>query len=119
VTVTIRNITQAGELLDQVVQAGANNVSGISFTIDDPSALETTARNNALANARQRAEAMAQTLGGTLGQVLSVTENIGQPPQPLMYEGAAAAEAADAARVPVQPGQQTLTAQVQVTYELR
>lgn len=116
VSVTIRNISQTGELLDQVVQAGANNVGGISFSVDDPSALEQQARDAAIANARQRAEAMAQAVGGSIGQVLSITENIGSaPPIPLAVGRAEAA--ADA--VPIQPGEQTVAAQVQITYELQ
>ncbi len=118
VTVTIRNIAQTGQLLDQVVAAGANNIGGISFTVDDPSALQTNARNAALTDARARAEAMAQAIGGTVGQVLSVTENIGQPPQ-LFERSMAADQATGGSAVPIQPGQQTITAQVQVTYELR
>lgn len=119
VTVTIHNIAQTGELLGRVVEAGANNIGGINFTVDDPSALQTNARNAALVDAKARADAMAQAVGGTVGQVLSVTENIGQPPQTFERFATATAYAADTANVPVQPGQQTITAQVQVTYELR
>ncbi len=119
VTVTIRNIAQTGELLDRVVEAGANNIGGISFTVDDPSALQTNARNVALVDAKTRADAMAQAVGGSVGQVLSITENIGQPPQ--IYEQRMAMDtgAGASSAVPVQPGQHTITAQVQVTYELR
>lgn len=59
---------------------------------------------------------MAQAVGGSVRQVISVTENIGQSPQPLQGFGTAGTAASV---VPVQPGQQTITAQVQVTYELR
>lgn len=118
VTVKIRNIAQAGELLDQVVEAGANNISGIAFTIDDPSTLETNARNAAIENARTRAQAMAEAVGGSLGQVLSITENIGSPPAPVFQERMMAADEAGGA-VPVEPGEQTINAQVQVTFELR
>jgi hypothetical protein len=61
---------------------------------------------------------MAQAIGGTVGQVLSVTENIGQPPQ-LFERSMAADQATGGSAVPIQPGQQTITAQVQVAYELR
>jgi uncharacterized protein len=119
VTVTIRNISQTGELLDKVVDAGANSVMGIAFTIDQPSQLEQTAREAAIRDARTRAEAMAQTSNSALGQVLSITENIGASPPPV-YPMAARQEAmaADAA-VPVQSGEQTVNAQVQITFELR
>jgi hypothetical protein len=119
VTVTIRNIVQTGELLDRVVEAGANNIGGISFTVDDPSALQTNARNAALADAKTRAEAMAQAVGGSVGQVLSITENIGSATPQFYDQRAMANETVAGSAVPIQPGQQTITAQVQVTYELR
>lgn len=116
VSVKIRNIADAGNLLDQVVDAGANNISGITFLIDDPSALQKSARDAAIADARQRAEAMAQAAGVTLGQVLQISETISTPPvYPMMR-----AEMADAAgSVPIQTGEQTITAQVQMTFEIR
>lgn len=119
VTVTIRNISQTGELLDKVVDAGANSVMGISFMIDQPNQLEQTAREAAIRDARARAEAMAKTSNSALGQVLSITENIGATPPPV-YPMARAELAADAAgSVPVQSGEQTINAQVQITFELR
>jgi uncharacterized protein len=117
VSVTIRDIAQTGELLDQVVQAGANMVWGISFGIGDPQAQQAAARDAAIADARVRAEAMAKAAQGSVGQVLTITESIGSVPQPLMMAGNARAEAADAA--PIATGEQTVTAQVQITYELR
>lgn len=116
VTVTIRNIAQAGTLLDEVVKAGANQVYGIYFGVADPSTAEAQARDLALANARAKADQLAQASGGTVGQVLVVTENIGSAvPLPVMMS----ARAEDAKSVPLQPGQQTVTLQIQVTYELK
>jgi uncharacterized protein YggE len=117
VTVKIRNLNQTGTLLDQVVEVGANNVTGISFTIDNPTALEQQARNQAIADARSRAEAMAQASSVTLGQILTISENIASPLPVLYREAMPAAEAG--AAVPVQPGEQSVVAQVQVTFELR
>lgn len=119
VTVTIRNISQTGELLDKVVDAGANSVMGITFMIDQPSKLEQTAREAAINDARARAEAMAQTSNSALGQVLSITENIGASPPPVYPMAAERQMAADTAMVPVQSGEQTINAQVQITFELR
>lgn len=116
-SITIREVSKASDLLDQVVDAGANNIWGISFNIDNPTALQQTAREQALTDARARAEAMAKAIGATVGQVLSVTENIGNP-SPVMYRAEMAATDA-AGSVPVQAGEQTITAQVQVTFELQ
>ncbi len=121
VTVTIRNISQTGELLDKVVDAGANNVTGISFAIDQPSTIEQAARDAAIKDARARAEAMAKASNSTIGQVLSITENIGASPPPVypMEARATAGGMAADAMVPVQSGEQTINAQVQITFELQ
>lgn len=116
VAVTIRDLAATGELLDQVVEVGANRVYGISFSVADPSELMAQARTAALADAQARAGQLAQGVNATVGQVLIITENIGAaPPMPMP----AMERAQGAGAVPVQPGEQTFNAQVQVTFELR
>lgn len=119
VAVTIHNLDQAGTLLDQVVQAGANSIYGVSFSVADPEALLKTAREAAVKNARARAEQMAQAGGASVGDVLVITENVGQAapvPMPMMDRAAAVGQAAP---VPVQPGEQSFSVGVQVTFALR
>jgi hypothetical protein len=116
VAVTIRNLEQTGTLLDQVVQVGANRVYGINFGVDDPSALQEQARDEAVADARAKAEQLAQASGARVGQVLVITENVGaQSPIPGMPRRAEE----EASTVPIQTGEQTVSTQVQVTFELR
>lgn len=117
VVVTIRNLDDAGALLDQVVREGANRIYGISFSVDDPSDLIAQARDEAVADARAKAEQLARGSNASLGDVLVITENLGSPPMPFPVARAEMAQAADA--VPIEAGEQTFTAQVQVTYELR
>jgi hypothetical protein len=120
VSVTIRNLDQTGSLLDEVVQVGANRIYGISFRVDDPTALMEQARNEAVANARQKAERLAQQSGASLGEVLVITENIGSgPPRPMPAGRGGMAQEQAAAEVPVQAGEQRFNTNVQVTYELR
>jgi uncharacterized protein YggE len=118
VTVKIHQLDQAGTLLDQVVQAGANSIYGISFGVENPEALLDQARKAAIANARARAAQLAGASGSAVGDVLVISENIGaQPiPMPMMAraEGAAANQA-----VPVQPGEQSFSVDVQVTFGLK
>lgn len=119
VNVTIRNIAQAGDLIDQVVQVGANRLYGVSFGVSDTEAVMAQAREAAVANARARAEQMARASGTSLGRVLFITENFGASPIPVpMMADAYGAPAARSAP-PVQPGQQTYSATVQITFELR
>ncbi len=118
VAVTIRNLARAGELLDQVVETGANRVYGISFGVSDPKAAQAQARTAAVADARAKADQLAKNSGTTLGPVLVITENLGAAvpvPMPMMADARAEA----GAPVPVQAGEQTITTQIQITYELK
>ncbi|NNJ10247.1 SIMPL domain-containing protein [Chloroflexales bacterium ZM16-3] len=117
VSVTIRDLAQAGDLLDQVVKAGANRIYGVSFSVADPAATLAQARDKAVADAKARAEQLAGQAGATIGQVLVISENVGSSPvvpMPMMDRAVGAAAA-----VPVQAGEQSYSAQVQITYELR
>jgi uncharacterized protein len=117
VVVTIRNLDDAGTLLDQVVSEGANRIYGISFSVDDPSELIAQARDEAVADARRKAEQLAQGSNATIGDVLVITENVGSPPPMPMLGREVMTQAADA--VPIEAGEQSFSARVQVTYELR
>lgn len=117
VSVKIRDLTSAGELLDQVVQVGANRIYGISFYVDEPAELQAQARDAAIADARAKAERMAQQSGATLGEVLTITENVGSPIEPVLY--AETAQAAVGGAVPIQAGEQAFNVNIQVTFALR
>jgi uncharacterized protein YggE len=118
VSVKIRGIDKAGTLLDQVVQAGANSIYGISFTVDNTQNVMNQAREAAMRDAKARADLLAKAGGATVGEVLIINENLSQ--QPIPYAVPARAEAAQMdSAVPVQPGEQSYTADIQVTYALR
>ncbi|NOK59258.1 MAG: DUF541 domain-containing protein [Chloroflexi bacterium AL-W] len=118
VMVTIRSLDEAGTLLDQVVQAGANNVYGITFQVDDPQELYSQARTRAMQDAQTRATEFASAGNASVGEVLVITENIGSEPQiEFARLDSEAMQGADA--VPIEPGQQTFTVNVQVTFELQ
>lgn len=112
--VTIRDITQAGELLDQVVDVGANRVYGITFRIDDQQELMGQARLNAIQDAQQRASQYASAVGATLGEIVAISEDLTMPgPMPV------ARDVAQEAAVPIAPGEQQLSASVRVTFALQ
>jgi uncharacterized protein YggE len=75
--VTVRDVEKAGEVLDGVVAAGANQVYGVSLTVSDDQKWLSAAREKAMADARSRAEELAGLAGVELGDVLSVSEVIG------------------------------------------
>lgn len=113
VEVTIRNLDTAGKVLSAATSAGANQLYGIRFEIEDPSALQATAREKAVADARARAERLAQLAGVKLGPAVSITElDGGGGPVPMF----AMAKMESAA--PVERGELTVTSTVQIVFGL-
>ena len=111
VTVRIRDIDKLPAVLDRAIAAGANEMSGIEFVVSEQSKLLDQARDDAIADARRKAEIYAKAAGVKLGRVISITEEGSTPtPRPMQTMRAGA--------VPVAPGEQTLRAVVTVSYEL-
>lgn len=117
VEVTIRDLGKAGQVLQAATSAGANNVWGLTFEIEDPKPLMEKARAEAVADAKKNAQTLASLAGIQLGAIVSISEGGLQPgPTPPMY----AMKAMDAAGgdVPVERGEITITQQVQLVYAL-
>lgn len=111
VTVRIRDIDKLPTVLDRAITAGANEMSGIEFVVSEQSNLLDQARDDAIADARRKAELYAKAAGAKLGRVVSITEEgSAPPPRPI--------QALRAGAVPIAPGEQTLRAIVTVSYEL-
>lgn len=115
VEVRVNNLENLGGLLDSAVAAGGNTIEGIRFEVSDSDEALAQAREQAMANARDKAEQLAALANAELGEVLTITETSFLPPTPIAFEAADRA----AAEVPVQPGTQVVDATVQVTWELR
>jgi len=116
--VTMHNLPDLGSALDAAVHATGNgvNLGGISFSISNQSALLAAARAQAMSAARTEAEQLAAGGGLTLGSIVKVTDQENANPFPMYY----AAGSADAAKsVPVQAGQQQISVQVTVVYQLK
>jgi len=118
VNVTIRDISQVGDVLEAVTEAGANAIYGINFSVADLAALEEEARAAAMADAAARAQSLADLGGVELGSIRVISEVIGQPGMPLLGVGGAYAVAESAAAPGISPGQLSYQVQVQVTYGL-
>jgi uncharacterized protein YggE len=113
VEVTIRKLDQVGAILAQATAAGANNVWGVQFEIDNSDVLEATARAQAVENARKRAEQLAKLSGIRLGSVYSVSE-VGGAAMPYQMS----MEARAVADVPVERGQIKIEKSVQIVYRV-
>lgn len=115
--VIVRDTNNLGTVLSGAVEAGANTIYGVSFSVADPAALEGQARDLAVADARKRAEQLAAAAGVTLDVPLTISEYTSQA-QPY-YLGRDMAEAAAGAPVPVQTGQIQVNLQVNITYTIK
>lgn len=115
VSIKVRDIARLGEVLDGLVASGANQVNGPSFEIDQPEAVYDEARRAALDKAQRRAEMYAKSLGMRVRRIVSISEGGGfVRPMPMMK-----AMAMDQQEVsPVSPGETTLSASLDVVFEL-
>jgi uncharacterized protein YggE len=118
VYVTVRELARLGDLLDTAVQAGANTVNSVQFDVAEKDDALQQARADALEDARAQAQALAEAAGLTLGEIRSIS--FIEPAAYPFFDGrGGGGAAAEAAAVPIQPGQLTFTVNVNVTYELR
>lgn len=114
VTATIRDIAASGAILDKVVTAGANRISGISFDIADRQAATDAALKAAVADARRKGALLADAAGVRLGRMLTITANENGGFQPVF----ARMEMKAAAPVPVMPGEQTVSATASIVWKV-
>ena len=113
VFVTVRDLEMVGEVLDEVVAAGANQISGIQFDVADRTASQSEARKAAVADARAKAEELAAAAGVKLGAVQTISEYTSGGPIP-KYDMRAMAVAE--CSVPIESGQLALTIEVNIVY---
>lgn len=117
VGVRVRDLDKLGEVLDQLVTVGANQMNGISFDVSKAETLKDDARKEAMANALRRAKLYAAAAGAEVGEIVQIAEEVSMPaPRPVML-AKARAMAAEAA--PVERGSQDLEARVTATWKLK
>lgn len=119
VYVTMHDLTKIGNILDASIAAGANNIYGITFDVQNKEGATQNGRDQAMTDAQAQAEQLAKAAGATLGPVQSITY-YSNTPAPIYYDTKAApAGVGGGGSVPISSGQLTLTVTVNVTYELK
>jgi uncharacterized protein YggE len=109
IQVTSLDLSSTGMLIDTASQAGANNVSGLTFSVQNPEPLKQQALSQAAKQARAHADAIAAGLSGKTGAVVSAQE--ASAVSPVMGSPAAATT------TPIQTGQVTVSASVTLTVQ--
>jgi uncharacterized protein YggE len=121
--VKVQDPKKAGDLLAGVGSKGASEVSSLSFTVEDEDALRAEAREQAITEAKEKADALAAQLGVSVVRVVGFYEDAGgYPPMPYAARGGVAMDAAQemkavAPSLPV--GENKIVSSVNVTYEIR
>ena len=113
VTVRLHDVSKVAGTIDMLVGAGANDIGGINFMVSGASKLLDQAREQAIADARRKAEIYARAAGVTLGAPLSISENGGSP-MPMQFRAKAMMAA-----TPVAAGEETLQVSVNVSWAIK
>ena len=115
VPVRMRDLARAGSVIDALVAAGANQIDGPNLSVDKPETALDEARTAAVTQARSRATLYAQAAGLRLKRIVSISEegSSGGPvrPMPMMAM-------ARKAETPIEPGEETLSVNLRVVFEL-
>jgi uncharacterized protein YggE len=121
VTVRVRRLADMGGMIDALVAAGANQVEGPYFSVDQPSAAGDEARADAIRAARHRAELYAREAGYRSARILTISEGGGYYPvaRDIVVTGyAGGAMAPPPPPAPVQPGEMTIGVSLSVQFAL-
>lgn len=118
VTVSLKDITKAGDVLDAAFAAGANVAQNVRFGVDDNSAYYKQALEKAVADAAGKAEVMAKAAGRIIQGLWTLTEGSAAP-QPYIYAEAKNLAMAAGSGTPVLSGELEISATVSAAYRLK
>jgi len=119
ITVKIRKVDDVGKIMEELGTVGVTGLNGPNFTIDDEDALKAEARKMAIDDAREKAKELAKDLGVSLGSISSFSEGGGY--QPVYFEKAMTTMDSAGVTAPAElpKGENTITSDVTITYEIR
>jgi uncharacterized protein YggE len=118
VTIQVRDLARLGQTVDATVNAGATNVGGISFGLQDPQAAEDAARLDAVKALQAKADLYARATGYKIVRLVSLGEGGGYTPAPPMPMYAMAKREMADSSSPVSAGELKVRVDVSATYEL-
>lgn len=120
VTVKVHDTSKLPQVLTSSTKAGANQIIGTNYSIENPENYREEARSKAIANAKEQAQKIANSLGVHLGKAVNIVESTGnQGPIPMAYGKSEALMMGGGAAPDLQPGTQTITSTVTVYFEKR
>lgn len=119
VLIKVRNLDNVNNVIDSATANGANQVSGVSFDIDDKTKVEDAARQKAVAEAKKKAQQAATIAGFRLGRIINYSENLGNAPRPLPMAADILTKAVGGVPTQIEPGSSQITVDVTLSYEIQ
>jgi len=119
VDVKVGNVSGLGPLIDEAIAAGATRLYGIGFEASNMEELKAQARDQAMQNARAKAEQLARDAGVSLGRPISIEESDAGGVTPLRAQVSPQAAAPAAVQTPIQPGELQVQTTVRVVWTIQ
>lgn len=116
-TVRVRDLKNAGSVLDKSVTLGVNQGGNLRFVNDDTTSIMKEARERAVADALDKARTLAQAAGVKLGRVIKMSEQTNRP-RPVAFARQAAMAAAPADSVPLAAGENSYRVNVDMVFAI-
>ena len=116
--VKIRDLEKVGSIIQSATDMGANDVSGLQFTIENEDELKSQARKQAIDEAKSKAKELTSQLGVDLGRITNFSES-GSWPVPMPYFSMEKAAVGGAEAPQIQTGENKIEVTVTITYEIR
>jgi len=119
--VKIRNLSKVGDIISNSTSLGANDISSLSFIVDNDDAVKEQAKSLAIADARNKAKTLEKELGVKLGKIVNFSEGTYPAPVYNSSYGAGVMDMKSASSITptIATGQNKITSNVTITYSIR
>jgi uncharacterized protein YggE len=114
IKVTAHDLTQVSSIIDVAVNAGANVVQDVSFSLRNEADVRAKALTEAIEDGKNKAQVMAKALGVRIGRLINASE----ASAPIVVPYLARSEAGAATPTPISPGQISVRASVNLVYDI-
>lgn len=120
IQITIRNIDEAGKIIDHLTSIDGLLVNGGQYINDDKTDTLEQAREEAFENAQQKAQKLAELAGMKLGKVVSINESVSgwSYYSPIAYARNMDVSM-EGASTEINPGEQEFSVQLNVVWEMK
>lgn len=117
--IKVRQVDKANSVIDAATQAGANQVGGVDFQVEDRTKFEDQARTLAVEDAKKKAQAASKIAGFSLGKIINYQEGFNGSILPRPIYGTTANVSSDKVATQVEPGTNEIVMDVTLSYEVR